>query len=100
MGKRDGDIDSKPYTHYPSIQTNGDIHMRRVSDLVASESRSGIIRLTIIGHESTTSASRVQEQPEPPARSRKNEQLMALGDSSLPSDSNADGVDSFEIPKT
>ncbi|KAE9387776.1 hypothetical protein BT96DRAFT_457237 [Gymnopus androsaceus JB14] len=23
IGKRDGDIDSKPYTHYPSIQTNG-----------------------------------------------------------------------------
>ncbi|KAE9406592.1 hypothetical protein BT96DRAFT_1014812 [Gymnopus androsaceus JB14] len=36
IGKRDGDIDSKPYTHYPSVQTNGDIRMRRVSDLVAS----------------------------------------------------------------
>ncbi|KAE9406593.1 hypothetical protein BT96DRAFT_1051341 [Gymnopus androsaceus JB14] len=49
IGKSDGDIDSKPCTHYPSFQTNGDIRMRRVSDLVASG-----IRLTDTGRISTS----------------------------------------------
>ncbi|KAE9406536.1 hypothetical protein BT96DRAFT_1014774 [Gymnopus androsaceus JB14] len=78
IGKRDGDIDSKPYTHYPSIQTNGDIRMRRVSDLVASG-----IHLTDTSRASTSV--RVQD-PGPPKR--KHEDLMAI-DSSLSSDSNA-----------
>ncbi|KAE9408413.1 hypothetical protein BT96DRAFT_970719 [Gymnopus androsaceus JB14] len=45
IGKHDRDIDSKPYTHYPSFQTNGDICMRRVSDLVASGIRSTSVRV-------------------------------------------------------
>ncbi|KAE9406563.1 hypothetical protein BT96DRAFT_221598 [Gymnopus androsaceus JB14] len=94
LGKHDGDIDSKPYTHYPSIQTNGDIRMRRVSDLVASG-----IRLTDTGRVSTSV--RVQE-PDPPGPKRKHEDLMVLG-SPLSSDSNAgplDGMDCYEIPKS
>ncbi|KAE9406582.1 hypothetical protein BT96DRAFT_1051323 [Gymnopus androsaceus JB14] len=94
IGKREVDIDSKPYTHYPSIQTNGDIRMRRVSDLVASG-----IRLTDSGRVSTSV--RVQE-PEPPDPKRIHEDLTVLGPS-LSSDSNAsplDGTDSYEIPKT
>ena len=90
IGKREVDIDSKPYTHYPSIQTNGDIRMRRVSDLVASG-----IRLADTGRVSTSI--RVQEPvPEP---ERKHE---APGSSLFP-DSNtspSDGTGSYEIPKT
>ncbi|KAE9406590.1 hypothetical protein BT96DRAFT_222241 [Gymnopus androsaceus JB14] len=87
MGKCDGEIDSKPYTHYPSIQTNGDICLRRVSDLVTSS-----IRFADTGRVSTSA--RVQE----PESERKNEPLDS---SCLFSDSNArplDGADSFEIP--
>ncbi|KAE9403388.1 hypothetical protein BT96DRAFT_489594 [Gymnopus androsaceus JB14] len=86
MGKRDGDIDSKPYTHYPSFQTNGDIRMRRVSDLVTSG-----IRLTDTGLVSTSA--RVQE-PEP---ERKDEQLgSSISDLNT---SPSDGMDSYETPK-
>ncbi|KAE9408412.1 hypothetical protein BT96DRAFT_849516 [Gymnopus androsaceus JB14] len=88
IGKRDGDIDSKPYTHYPSFQTNGDIRMRRVSDLIASG-----IRLTDTGRVSTSA--RVQE----PELERK--QLMALGSSfsSVSNTSPSDGT-GCETPKT
>lgn len=37
--KREKEPDSAPYSHYQSFQNNGDIHMRRVSDLVASGAR-------------------------------------------------------------
>ncbi|KAE9406599.1 hypothetical protein BT96DRAFT_971853 [Gymnopus androsaceus JB14] len=80
IGKHGGDIDSKPYTHYPSIQTNGDIRMRRVSDLVASG-----IHLTNTGRVSTSV--RVSE----PESERKQE---------LSNTSPSDGMDSYEIPKT
>ncbi|KAE9406581.1 hypothetical protein BT96DRAFT_221871 [Gymnopus androsaceus JB14] len=91
IGKRNGDIDSKPYTHYPSIQTNGDIRMRRVSELVASDIRFR----TDTGRVSTSV--RVQE----PESEGKHEDLMVLGPS-FSSDSNAsplDGTSSYEIPK-
>ncbi|KAE9406535.1 hypothetical protein BT96DRAFT_1014773 [Gymnopus androsaceus JB14] len=92
IGKRDGDIDSKPYTHYPSIQTNGDIRMRRVSDLLVSG-----VRLTDTGRVSTSV--RVQE-PEPPKIKLEDPVVLGL---SLSSDSNAspsDGTDSYNIPKS
>lgn len=38
--KREKEPASTPYSHYRSFQDNGDIHIRRVSDLVASGARS------------------------------------------------------------
>ncbi|KAF5371908.1 hypothetical protein D9757_010599 [Collybiopsis confluens] len=37
--RREGDFDSKPYTYYRSVQEDGSIRMRRVSDLTRSNIR-------------------------------------------------------------
>lgn len=52
--KQDGDFDSKPYTHYQSFQSNGDIRIRRVSDLVPSplHSQTNAEPVSISVHES------------------------------------------------